>query len=365
MIKKRKREIIDSSEKSIYNIWGNGRLFSIILIGISILFFVLSIIEIPFLSAIPGYTIGFFLGYYSYIFYIFLIYYASCKLFNINIFLIKIISKVRVFHYSWLNITILTLGVMLIVETSMYISNGNPAFPGINAWSDNFNLWWTQFTSFNDALKPSINNLGIIASFILSLLNSIGGTIITILIAILLISYFVFYTFYSSPIKNLGLKKQKKIKDLDIKNEHETKIIDLTFEDEHKIVVTEFGNKIIGEVDINHQKNEKFRKTKMLKDVENIEKEERNKNINKTKINEVFPDETSDETIPFDNPFEEGLDSFISSENITSEIKMKYDPKFNDDAIVFDNVEKHKNGKPNVYNETKNIIIEEKKKKRT
>ena len=347
MIKQKKKENIYNSKKNNYNIWGNGRLSSIILIGISILFFVLSIIEIPFLSAIPGYTTGFLLGYYSYIFYIFLIYYSTCKLFNINIYLIKIISKIRVFYYSWLNFVILILGIMLITETSIYINNGNPAFPGISAWNDNFDLWWKQFTSFNDALKPNMNNLGIIASFILSLFNSISGTIVTIIISIVLISYFVFYTIYSSPIKNLGIKKNKKKKEERRRKEHETKIIDLTFEDDNKIVVTEFGNKIIGEVDIKPKKQQ-FEEVKHYNNHNQNSKEEAD-------------DTTSDETIPFDNPFEEEEASFISPENITEEIKIKPNSNDKDKTITFNNSKKKKKFKPNVYNETKNIIIEEHK----
>ena len=157
----------------------------------------------------------------------------------------------------------------------------------------------------------------------------------------------MFYTIYSSPIKNLGIKKNKKKKEERRRKEHETKIIDLTFEDDNKIVVTEFGNKIIGEVDIKPKKQQ-FEEVKHYNNHNQNSKEETD-------------DTTSDETIPFDNPFEEEEASFISPENITEEIKIKPNSNDKDKTITFNNSKKKKKFKPNVYNETKNIIIEEHK----
>ncbi len=371
MIKQKKINKRAKFHKNNYHLWTNGRLLSIILIGLSLLFLILSIIELPILSAVPGYTFGFLFGYYSYIFYAFIIYYSTCKLFNINIYLIKKISKIRVLHYSWFNVFTLTFGIMLIIETSLYINKNNAAFPGLSAWSDNFNQWWENFTSFGDSTKPNINNSGAVTILLLSILYSLGGTIVAIIFSLVLISYFFFYLFYSSPIKNILNKKAVKKKAANLNEEYETKIVDLSFEDENKIIISEFGDKIIGEntreILIQEEKKKKKKKDKSKKD--NLGLVELKLGRNKTQPSFITKEEQNawKETlieIPFDNPFEEPK-ILISASQTTEEIKVKKrkDIKFEDTEFLFSNiVEGKKDENLSIYNQTQDIKINKKQK---
>ncbi|MGL6125122.1 MAG: hypothetical protein ACRC1F_01370 [Metamycoplasmataceae bacterium] len=342
---KRKKNKIGKDSKNNYHIWSSGRLSSLILIGLSILFFILSIVEVPFLSAIPKYTFGLLFGYYSFVFYLFLIYYATCKLFNINIYIIKAISKIRVFNYSWLSFFILVFGVILIIETSIYMTNNKSPFPGVEAWNINFNTWWKDFTISENALKPNVNNSGVLVTLVLSTLYSIGGTIVSIIFSILLIFYYVFYLFFSSPLNKFSNKKENKKKIQKENNEYETKIVDLSFEDDHKIVVSDFGTKIIENIDKPTSKP-------------NLNLNEQNLTNQKNEV--AKGDEKIVETIPFDNPFDEP-DSFISNEKVTQEINIKRNKReFEDTEFIFNNegsVE-NDNKTPNVYNQTSEIKLD-------
>ncbi|MGL5732959.1 MAG: hypothetical protein ACRCXE_02740 [Metamycoplasmataceae bacterium] len=350
MIRQKKRERIGSEFKNNYHIWSNGRLFSLILLAITLLFFIISIVQIPFLSAIPGYTFGLTFGYYSFIFYIVFAYYATSKLFNFNIYVIKTISKIRVFNYSWMNFFLLIFGIVLIIETTTYMMDNSSPFPGMDAWTINFNNWWEDFTLANNALEPNIMNAGIITNLVLSILYSIGGTIISIIFSILLIAYFVFYLFFGSPINRFEKKINDK-KELEKENkEHETKIIDLSFEDKHKIVVTDFGTKIIENISEANSEELVLKKKSKSNKKEQIKKEE-------VKI----------ETVPFDNPFEDS-GNFIFSEKDTQEIKLKNNRPYDDTDFVFNNEEdskkknKDKVEAPNTYKQTAELILENNKK---
>ena len=373
MIKWKKIDKTRKFQKNNYNIWTNGRLLSLILIGSSLLFLILSIIELPILSAIPGYTVGFLFGYYSYIFYFFIIYYSICKLFNINIYLIKKISKFKVLNYSWLNVFILTFGIMLIIETSMYINNNkNAAFPGVDAWTDNFTSWWKNFTSFNDATKPNIHNTGVVISLILSILYSLGGTIVAIIFSLLLILYFIFYLLYSSPIKKIGNKRAAKKRAADLNQEYETKIVDLSFEDENKIIVSEFGDKIVGvatqQIEIPIETKKQKNKPKATPPLEkSLKVDKKQQNIQESTI--MKTDDDSEEQlidIPFENPFEQN-EIIISTSNTNSEIKVKKraNIKLEDTEFLFNNIVESKKEKSlNVYNQTHDIKIKKNKKKK-
>ncbi|MGL5205576.1 MAG: hypothetical protein ACRC7B_01530 [Metamycoplasmataceae bacterium] len=337
MIRQKKRERIGNEFKNDYHIWSNGRLFSLILLAITLLCFILSIVQIPFLSVIPGYTLGLTFGYYSFIFYIVFAYYATSKLFNLNIYIIKMISKTRVFNYSWFNFFLLIFGIVLIVETTIYMINNSSPFPGMSVWEINFNTWWENFTLANNALEPNIMNAGIITNFVLSILYSIGGTIVSIISSILLISYSVFYLFFGSPM-NWWDRKRKAKRELEKENkEHETKIVDLSFEDEHRIVVADFGTKIIENVnEIDTQERTLNRKGKMEKE------------------------EVETETVPFDNPFEDS-DNFIFSEKKTQEMKIKNNKNFDDTEFIFNNEDDENNNKievPNTYKQTSEFIVD-------
>ncbi|MGL5204679.1 MAG: hypothetical protein ACRC9F_02795 [Metamycoplasmataceae bacterium] len=347
MIKQKNKDKIANEFKNNYNIWSNGRLFSLILLAITLLFFIVSIVQIPFLSFIPGYTFGLIFGYYSFIFYVVFAYYAASKLFNFNIYLIKSISKIRVFHYSWFNFFLLIFGIILIIETTTYMMNNSSPFPGIDAWTINFNTWWENFTSANNALKPNIMNPGIITTFGLSILYSLGGTIVSIIFSILLISYFVFYLFFGSPINRFE-KKIKEKREIEKENrEYETKIVNLSFEDDHPIVVTDFGTRIIENTGEIHNKEIKIKRKPEINNNDEI-------NVEKEKM----------ETVPFDNPFEES-DNFILSEKDTQEIKIKNNNLLNDTEFLFNNDDANQKSKndvkieaPSTYKLTSEIILD-------
>lgn len=350
MIKsKNKKKRINKNSRNNYKLWSNGRLFSLILLGISILMFILSIVDLPFFSIFPGYTFGFLFGYYSYIFYCFLAFYSISKLFNIQIYLIKFISKVKVFHYSWLNTFILAFGIIILLESSFYLSNNNNVFPGLNSWDINFNNWWSEFTNNHDALKPDINNSGVVINIVISLFYSIGGVIVSLIISFLLIFYFVFYLFFSSPIKKFGNdKKRKKVKEAE-RIEYETKIMDLSFEDNNKIVVSGFKTEII-----NFDKNE-------------------DGDVIDYKLNAFDPLPTQvteevikDETVPFDNPFDDNSTSFIAPDKKTKEtfIKKRNKKKNNTTSVtefIFDNSASQDVKKPNTYKRTKEFSFSDDK----
>ena len=314
-----------------YKLWTNGRLFSLILLGFSILMVILSIVKVPFFSIFPGYTFGLLFGYYSYIIYLFIIYYTLTTLFNIKIYIIKFISKFKNLYYSWLNFSILILGIIILIETSFYIHNKCTVFPGINVWKTNFNNWWESFTTNKNPLLPNMNNSGIIINIITSLLYSIGGVIITIIISFLLIFYFIFYLFFSSPLKKINNIKTQKIEEKRKKKEHETKIVNLSFEEENKIIVSGFKTEIIN--------------TKLNKEEKGL-----------TPVQMSLKNNVIEETTPFENPFD---DVIIFEDNIEETNKRKLDDNVN--AMIdsskkifgFDNSKTKGFKKPKIYQVTK------------
>ena len=325
-----------------YKLWSNGRLFSLILLGIAILMFVLSLINLPFFAIFPGYTFGFLFGYYSYIFYCFLIFYSVSKLFNIKIFLIKWISKFKIFYYSWFNFFLLILGIIIFIESCIYISNKNNIFPGLSSWSTNFNNFWDEFTNNNDALKPNINNSGVVINIIISTLFSIGGTIISIIASFILIGYFFFYLFFSSPIKKFNNKKKIKGEKEWERKEYETKILDLSFEDNNKIISPGFQTEMI---EINRD------------DIRKKEIKEESFNYD-----EPIEEAVKDATIPFDNPFDD-VDVFIAPTQTTAEINLRKRKRKiqTETEFIFDNHNVKEPKKPNIYQMTKEFDLDNSK----
>jgi len=313
-----------------YKLWTNGRLFSLILLGVSILMFVLSIVELPFFAIFPGYTFGLLLGYYSYIFYLVVIYYAVCKLFNLKVYLVKLISKVKTFHYSWLSFFILILGLIILIETSLYISKGGAIFPGLEAWNNNFNNWWESFTIKNNSIEPNINNSGVIITLIISFLFSISGSIVSIFLSFLLIAYFIFYSLFSSPVQKFLNNKKAKIQKEIERKDHESKIVNLSFGDKNKDSVVNLEIKVTKPKEIINPKNK-------IKEVEEI------------------LDLESDDTIPFDNPFDE-QDDFLVVEKNTDGSKVNSKNEANmETEFIFNNYVPEKPQIPDTYQITKDF----------
>jgi hypothetical protein len=198
----------------------------------------------------------------------------------------------------------------------------------------------------------------------------LGGTIVAVIFSILLIGYFFFYLLYSSPIKKILNKRAKKKKEANTNEEYETKIVDLSFEDGNKIIVTEFGDKIIGENtrEIMMEEEKRKSKTKTKKKPNLIELGDSLKQQSTFTTIMEAQDKTMEELIeiPFENPFDEPK-IVMSSATATAEVKVKKrkEVKFEDTEFLFSNiVEGKKNENLSIYNQTQSMQIQKKKLKK-
>lgn len=232
-----------------YKIFQSKQFLGLILLIVASFLFVVSIVQVKGFSTINSYTIGMLFGYYSYFVYAACIFIGLSWLFQIDVKIEKFIAKKwnKKFHFSLLTYLFFTLGVALIIESIIKICDTKTVFPGGGAFKDFFNDWWYSFTNDNNTIAnsstalPNIYNSGLLVSLFMSLLVSWSGYIVSIIIGLLFITYFVFYILYGSIIKILRTKiigdpnKKNEIKK-DEFEQYNTRIMNLSFEDSSPIV---------------------------------------------------------------------------------------------------------------------------------
>lgn len=236
-----------------YKIWKSKYFIGLILLIVFSYLFIVSIIQIPGFSTINSYTMAMLFGYYSYFFYIAFIFYGLCLLFQIDIKIDKFIAKKfnKKLHFSWFSFLFLVIGIALIYESINNAVKFKTIFPGIGAFKFSFTEWWKSFTNnFNEygtPALPNINNSGIIVTFCMSLIVSWSGYVVSIIIGLLFIGYFLMYVFHGSiinKIRNKNLEGNKKdVKRMDFQ-EYKTKVLDLSFEDNEPLMNEIEGNEI-------------------------------------------------------------------------------------------------------------------------
>ena len=236
---------ISINNQKQYKIFKSKEFIGLLILVLSSFLLVVSFIQVPGFSTIPGYTIGLLFGYCSYFIYVGFIILGLSMLFQIDIRIDKLIAKKfsKKLHFSWITYLFFSVGIALIVESSIQIVNNTTVFPGPGAFKNFFSDWWKSFTQYNSETSkygnpalPYTWNSGIIVCLFMSLLVSWSSYIVSIIIGVLFICYFIFYTYKGSIIK---LIKNKMFGDLNRKEvinkkefeDYKTKILDLSFED--------------------------------------------------------------------------------------------------------------------------------------
>lgn len=240
-----KKVKISINNQKQYKIFKSKEFIGLLILVLSSFLLVVSFIQVPGFSTIPGYTIGLLFGYCSYFIYVGFIILGLSMLFQIDIRIDKLIAKKfsKKLHFSWITYLFFSIGIALIVESSIQIVNNKMVFPGPGAFKNFFSDWWKSFTQYNSETSkygnpalPYTWNSGIIVCLFMSLLVSWSSYIVSIIIGVLFICYFIFYTYKGSIIK---LIKTKMFGDLNRKEvinkkefeDYKTKILDLSFED--------------------------------------------------------------------------------------------------------------------------------------
>ena len=234
-----------------YQIFQSKQFLGIVLVALMVFLMVLSFVQIPGFSTINSYTFGMLFGYYSYFFYIGFIIYGLSQILQINIRFEKFIATKfnRKLYFSWLLYLLFAIGIALVVESIRQWVVNKSIFPADKAFSNFFGNWWEDFSNeyervnnlnSNPAL-PGIQNQGIVISLFMALVTSWTGYIVSIIIGLLLIAYFVYYVFYGSIIKKiryqiLGKTNKREIVTKEEFEDYKTKIMDLSFEDTSSIV---------------------------------------------------------------------------------------------------------------------------------
>ena len=240
-----KKVKISINNQKQYKIFKSKEFIGLLILVLSSFLLVVSFIQVPGFSTIPGYTIGLLFGYCSYFIYVGFIILGLSMLFQIDIRIDKLIAKKfsKKLHFSWITYLFFSIGIALIVESSIQVVNNKMVFPGPGAFKNFFSDWWKSFTQYNSETSkygnpalPYTWNSGIIVCLFMSLLVSWSSYIVSIIIGVLFICYFIFYTYKGSIIK---LIKTKMFGDLNRKEvinkkefeDYKTKILDLSFED--------------------------------------------------------------------------------------------------------------------------------------
>lgn len=232
-----------------YQIFQSKQFLGIVLVALMVFLMVLSFVQIPGFSTINSYTFGMLFGYYSYFFYVGFIIYGLSQILQINIRFEKFIATKfnRKLYFSWLLYLLFAIGIALVVESIRQWVVDKSIFPADKAFSNFFGSWWENFSNnrgtkpnSNPAL-PGIQNHGIVIALFMSLVTSWTGYIVSIIIGLLLIAYFVYYVFYGSIIKKikyqiLGKTNKREIITKEEFEDYKTKIMDLSFEDNSSIV---------------------------------------------------------------------------------------------------------------------------------
>lgn len=239
---------VNSWNRKQYKIFASKQFIGMIMVAISVLLFVFSFISIPGFSTINGYTFGMLFGYYSYFFYIGFIILGLCYLFQIDVKIDKFIATKynRKIYFSWFSYIFLSLGIALVVESILFLVHHNGrVFPEFGAFEKNFSNWWNTFTNNGDPSKTALPNVlqsqGVIISLFMSMIVSWSGCIVSIILGLVFILYFVYFTIYGSITNRLRFKvnnenSKKNKMDKEEFEDYKTKILDLSFEDNAGVV---------------------------------------------------------------------------------------------------------------------------------
>ncbi|MGL4343470.1 MAG: hypothetical protein ACRCRZ_02815 [Metamycoplasmataceae bacterium] len=249
-------------KKLNYNIYNRKKVLGTIFLILFSFLFILCFVQLPYLTTIHSYTIGYLFGNYSYFIYLVFIFKSLDLIFNINIhiqkYLKKYFKKIN-FHFTTINFIILILGIAFISEGIYNWVNISQQQVGIEIWEINFNNWWNNFISSKNVLLPNFKNQGVMIIFLVTLFSFWSGFLVVILVGVALVSYSIFSFLNGSlieKIKQLIKGKENKKRE---KQEHLEKIVDLGFEDKNPILNEKETKKMVKEKEI-----EKFDKTEIF-----------------------------------------------------------------------------------------------------
>lgn len=200
-----------------YKWWKDPKMLGTILLISTIIIVIFSFVQVPFISSINGYTFGMLFGFYSPLFYLFIIYKACLMLFD---------GKVKI--PKWVKVTNLTywfvaISIIFISTSSGYYQTKDSFTEiGLKPWNT-FNNWFKNFTNSPSAWTPnSLTNGGITGAFLYSITamisSGIGSLILSILALVTSVSLLVTGTAFGL-YKDLTEKKEKELESKEITKE--------------------------------------------------------------------------------------------------------------------------------------------------
>ncbi len=292
---------VSPEQPKSYNFWKDKKIIGTTITIAAILMFVFGMLEVPFISSIPRYSVGMFFGYFSGAFYFYFVWVGLKMVFPDAIKLPKWL-KINSITY-W----IVVLSTMLITEAWGWASTNSHIVKvgaiGKEPWNVSFNDWYYEgFTNFNTAWAPQSYWGGIIGSFIWSFTTMVatpigsgilGAICLGISISLVLTGSFV------GLYKNVASKRKLELKE----KEAERKDISIAIDEEINPITNPVSYKKIkkeeeAEVYIpfedpfadSEESYEKIRSTEVFSIVKEKNKDKLKKEItvNQDKLDELF-----------------------------------------------------------------------------
>ena len=202
---------------SRYRWWRDKKMIGTIIIITSLIAMIFVFVKVPFMSTINGYTIGMIMGWYSPLFYVYIIYMGLIMVFGDKIKLPKWI-KLNTITYSIVVVSI----IFISTSTGYYQSKSGFTSIGAAPWKS-FSNWFDSFTDDQaiSAWTPVNTNGGLIGVFLYSIVASmasgIGALIVSIGVLVITVSIIISGStigLYKEMISKRKVDlKQKEIKD--------------------------------------------------------------------------------------------------------------------------------------------------------
>lgn len=164
-----------------YKWWKDKKMIGTIMLVSTVILIIFSFVKVPVISSINGYTVGMLLGFYSPLFYLYVIYKSCVMIFEDRI---KLPTWIKMTNRSYWFVVI----SIVFISTSLGYYQSKEGFTdiGTKTWHS-FNVWFDAFTENGkgSAWTPANTNGGVIGAFLYSftamMLSGIGSLILAII----------------------------------------------------------------------------------------------------------------------------------------------------------------------------------------
>ncbi|MGL4183736.1 MAG: hypothetical protein ACRCRP_01235 [Metamycoplasmataceae bacterium] len=208
---KQEKKKKEKKEKFKYNLYSGKKIFFVFLSIFFSFLFITSIINLEYVDLISSYTFGALFGYYSFLFYILMIFYCLDRAFNIGGKLKLSFDKKNKINLNFKNIVIISFLIIIIIDSFTSWIMMKQLFIGIDLWSIKYNDWWNSFSSSGNWLNINNFNSGILIIFITTLFEFWTSFAVLIIFCFILLFVQIITIFKKDLIKNvLTIKKRKK-----------------------------------------------------------------------------------------------------------------------------------------------------------